>query len=140
MKPLKTIWATVLLSLGIVLIGSGIYAPFNSAISKEEQREEAIACLVFGVPLAAWGGWIVLGLRQDKQQQERDRLNAAFSKLLTQSDGRITTLAFSMETGLSGEMAKVYLDERAKEFDANFDVDDEGNVNYRFHMGKFDPS
>ena len=140
MKPLKIIWATVLLSLGIVLIGSGIYAPFNSAISKEEQREEAIACLVFGVPLAAWGGWIVLGLRQDKQQQERDRLNAAFSKLLTQSDGRITTLAFSMETGLSGEMAKVYLDERAKEFDANFDVDDEGNVNYRFHVGKFDPS
>ena len=140
MKPLKTIWATVLLSLGIVLIGSGIYAPFNSAISKEEQREEAIACLMFGVPLAVWGGWIVLGLRQDKQQQERDRLNAAFSKLLTQSDGRITTLAFSMETGLSGEMAKVYLDERAKEFDANFDVDDEGNVNYRFHVGKFDPS
>ena len=140
MKPLKTIWATVLLSLGIVLIGSGIYAPFNSAISKEEQREEAIACLVFGVPLAAWGGWIVLGLRQDKQQQERDRLNAAFSKLLTQSDGRITTLAFSMETGLPGNMAKVYLDERAKEFDANFDVDDEGNVNYRFHVGKFDPS
>ena len=140
MKPLKTIWATVLLSLGIVLIGSGIYAPFNSAISKEEQREEAIACLVFGVPLAAWGGLIVLGLRQDKQQQERDRLNAAFSKLLTQSDGRITTLAFSMETGLPGNMAKVYLDERAKEFDANFDVDDEGNVNYRFHVGKFDPS
>ena len=140
MKPLKIIWATVLLSLGIVLIGSGIYAPFNSAISKEEQREEAIACLVFGVPLAAWGGWIFLGLRQDKQQQERDRLNAAFSKLLTQSDGRITTLAFSMETGLPGEMAKVYLDERAKEFDANFDVDDEGNVNYRFHVGKFDPS
>lgn len=140
MKPLKTIWATVLLSLGIVLIGSGIYAPFNSAISKQEQREEAIACLVFGVPLAAWGGWIVLGLRQDKQQQERDRLNAAFSKLLTQSDGRITTLAFSMETGLPGNMAKVYLDERAKEFDANFDVDDEGNVNYRFHVGKFDPS
>ena len=61
MKPLKIIWATVLLSLGIVLIGSGIYAPFNSAISKEEQREEAIACLMFGVPLAAWGGWIVLG-------------------------------------------------------------------------------
>ena len=140
MKPLKTIWATVLLSLGIVLIGSGIYAPFNSAISKQEQREEAIACLVFGVPLTAWGGWIVLGLRQDKQQQERDRLNAAFSKLLTQSDGRITTLAFSMETGLPGNMAKVYLDERAKEFDANFDVDDEGNVNYRFHVGKFDPS
>ena len=140
MKPLKTIWATVLLSLGIVLIGSGIYAPFNSAISKQKQREGAIACLVFGVPLAAWGGWIFLGLRQDKQQQERDRLNAAFSKLLTQSDGRITTLAFSMETGLPGEMAKVYLDERAKEFDANFDVDDEGNVNYRFHVGKFDPS
>lgn len=140
MKPLKIIWATVLLSLGVILIGSGIYAPFNTAISKEEQKGEAIACLVFGVPLAAWGGWIVLGLRQDKQQNERDRLNAAFSKLLTQGDGRITTLAFSLETGLAGQMAKVYLDERAKEFDANFDVDDQGNVNYRFHVGKFDPS
>lgn len=137
MKPLKIIWATVLLSLGGILIGSGIYAPFNGDISKQEQGEQAIACLVFGVPLAAWGGWIVLGLSQDKQRAERDRLNAAFSKLLIQGDGRITTLAFSLETGLPGNMAKVYLDERAKEFDANFDVDDQGNVNYRFHVGKF---
>lgn len=140
MKPLKIIWATVLLSLGVILVGSGIYAPFNTAVSKEEQKEGAIACLVFGVPLTAWGGWIVLGLSQDKQRAERDRLNAAFSKLLIQGDGRITPLAFSLETGLAGQMAKVYLDERAKEFDANFDVDDQGNVNYRFHVGKFDQS
>ena len=140
MKPLKIIWATVLLSLGGILLGSGIFATFNSSISKEEQREQAIACLVFGMPLAAWGGWIVLGLSQDKQRAERDRLNAAFSKLLIQGDGRITPLAFSLETGLAGQMAKVYLDERAKEFDANFDVDDQGNVNYRFHVGKFDQS
>jgi len=140
MKPLKIIWATVLLSLGGILLGSGIFATFNTSISKEEQREQAIACLVFGVPLTAWGGWIVLGLSQDKQRAERDRLNAAFSKLLIQGDGRITPLAFSLETGLAGQMAKVYLDERAKEFDANFDVDDQGNVNYRFHVGKFDQS
>ncbi|MBM0743273.1 hypothetical protein JOY44_16915 [Phormidium sp. CLA17] len=138
MKLLTTVWATVLLSLSVVLIGSGIYAPFNTDISRKERKEGAIACLAFGVPLAAWGGWIVLGLRQDKQQQQRDRLNTAFSKLLDQGDGRITTLAFSMETGLSGKLAKVYLDERAKEFDANFDVDDQGNVNYRFYVGKFD--
>jgi len=140
MKPLKIIWATVLLSLGGILLGSGIFATFNTSISKEEQREQAIACLVFGVPLTAWGGWIVLGWSQDKQRAERDRLNAAFSKLLIQGDGRITPLAFSLETGLAGQMAKVYLDERAKEFDANFDVDDQGNVNYRFHVGKFDQS
>ncbi|MEX0272382.1 hypothetical protein AB3R30_25030 [Leptolyngbyaceae cyanobacterium UHCC 1019] len=140
MKPLKIICATVLLGLGGILIGSGIFATFNTRISKEEQREQAIACLVFGVPLAAVGGWVVAGLRQDKQQKECDRLNAAFSKLLAQGNGRITTLAFSLETGLSGNMAKVYLDERAEEFDANFDVDDQGNINYRFHVGKFDQS
>jgi len=39
-----------------------------------------------------------------------------------------------MVTGLTGEMAKTYLDERAREFSANFDVDDEGNLFYCFNL------
>ena len=73
--------------------------------------------------------------RSRKQQEEHNRLQSTFFKLLKQGDGRITALGFAMETGLTGAMAKAYLDERAEEFTANFDVDEEGNMSYRFNLG-----
>jgi len=73
--------------------------------------------------------------RSRKQQEEHDRLQSTFFKLLKQGNGRITALGFAMETGLTGAMAKAYLDERAEEFTANFDVDEEGNMSYRFNLG-----
>lgn len=136
-KGLKITGATVLLGFATLLIAAGLYAPLNGSISKQRQVEQSSACLLMGVPMAVWGGWIVRGLRRDKQKEAQDRLNAAFTKLLALDHGRITTLAFSLESGLTGAAAKAYLDDRAREFNANFDVDEEGNLAYRFHVGKF---
>ncbi|HTL88576.1 MAG TPA: hypothetical protein VL134_04195 [Leptolyngbya sp.] len=141
MKNLKAVWASGLMGLGIFFVAAGLYAPFNSSISQQKQRDEFAACLILGLPLAGWGGWIHWGLRRDRQQKSLEALKAAFHKLVTQNNGRVTILAFSLETGLTGTAAKAYLDQCAQEFQGNFDVDEEGNITYRFHLGsKPEPS
>ena len=137
MKGVKIVWSSILLSLGLICVAAGLYAPLNSSISQQERVEQSSACLLFGVPMVVWGGWIFRGLGREKREAAHDRLKAAFAKLLAENQGQITLLAFSLETGLSGAAAKAYLNDRAKEFDAKFDVDEEGNLSYRFHVGKF---
>lgn len=134
MSVLKKVAAGVLIGLGSLCLAAGLYAPFNKTITSEERVSEFAACLAFGAPLTAWGTWIAWGLRQQNQKQLRDRHQASFFSLLQQGNGRITPLSFAMATGLTGEIAKTYLDERAREFSANFDVDDEGNMFYCFNL------
>jgi len=130
----KKVAAVVLIGFGSLLLAVGLYAPFNQTIAPEERASEFAACFAFGAPLTAWGTWIAWGLRQQHQKQLSDRLQAAFFSLLQQENGRVTPLSFAMATGLTGEIAKTYLDERAREFSANFDVDDKGNVFYCFNL------
>lgn len=133
MRLITKIAAGVLLGIGMPIV---LWAVTDIANPKATDKEGAVAALCFfGVPPSALGGWLILGGRRRSEQQEHDRLQATFFKLLKQGDGRITPLSFAMETGLTGEMSKAYLDERAKEFSANFDVDDEGNMFYRFNLG-----
>ena len=133
-KIIKTTSAAILLSLSVILLASAIYAPFDSQTKPEERLDGLIACLVFGIPMTVAGGWLAWSLVQDRQHQHRDRLQAAIAKLLRQNQGRVTVLDFALETKLSGDQAKQYLDERAREFNANFDVDDEGGIAYRFQF------
>jgi ribosomal protein L7/L12 len=134
MSVVKKVAAGVLIGLGSLFLAAGLYAPFNKTITSEKRDSEFAACLAFGAPLTLWGIWITWGIRQQNQKQGRDRLQASFFGLLQQGNGRITPLSFAMATGLTGEMAKTYLDERAREFSANFDVDDAGNMFYCFNL------
>ncbi len=132
MKLLAKASAGVLLSIGIgflLLMFIG-----GTTIRDEKDRTNLlVGGLVLGLPPTLIGGWLAQSLY--KQQKERDHLQATFFKLIRQGDGRLTTLDFSMETGLDGKSAKAYLDERAIEFDAAFDVDENGNQFYRFRKG-----
>ncbi len=133
MRLITKVTAGVLLGIGVPLI---LLAVVLLADPKATDKEEgALALCIFGIPPTALGSWLVLGGRRRSEQQEHDRLQSIFFKILKQGDGRITALGFAMETGLTGAMAKAYLDERAEEFTANFDVDEEGNMSYRFNLG-----
>ncbi|WP_249070661.1 hypothetical protein [Argonema antarcticum] len=109
----------------------------NKDASPEDREEDANAALgglVLGIPAVAWGAWLARGLYRQGKQEKYDRLNSTFYRLIKESDGQFTVLRFAMEAQLPGKEAKKYLDEKAKEFQANFDVTETGDISYRFHL------
>jgi hypothetical protein len=97
--------------------------------------------LIFGIPTLTLGTWLALGLyrqsRQEKKalnQEVSDRLQSIFYKMLQENHGRITVLGFAMQSQLPAAHARQYLDEKAKDFNANFKVNEEGAVSYHFDV------
>ncbi|AFY47358.1 hypothetical protein Nos7524_1482 [Nostoc sp. PCC 7524] len=97
--------------------------------------------LIFGLPTMILGSWLAWGLyvqsKNDKkalQQQLSDRLQSTFYQMIIENQGRITVLGFAMQSQLPATVARQYLDNKAKEFNANFKVSEEGSVSYHFDV------
>ncbi|NJL90889.1 MAG: hypothetical protein HC916_14670 [Coleofasciculaceae cyanobacterium SM2_1_6] len=110
--------------------------------SKEDKDGALAALIIFGIPSGIIGGataWNIVRDEKKKEEQvatqESDRLQSIFYLLLRNNNGFITTLLFAMEAKISPEDAKAYLDQKAKEFSASFDVDDQGGIIYQFNLG-----
>ena len=113
--------------------------PICSTPNVNEARDTAIGGLILGVPSVLLGGWLALGAYRQGQQEKKaiaqqagDRLHSTFFRLLQAGNGHITILQFALEAQLTATAARQYLDERAKEFDATFDVSHEGAISYYF--------
>ncbi len=134
MKLSTKIAVGFLLGIGapiFLLCGTEVFNPKATPSS----REDALAAvLLFGLPPTALGSWLLWSHNRRSKQEERDRLRAAFFRLLQENSGHLTVLRFSMETGLEGEAAKVYLDSRAKEFNAAYNITEEGSFSYYFNL------
>jgi ribosomal protein L7/L12 len=138
-RRVKTITAGILLGIGVpitIACTMGLLTanqPQNPPSTERADIPATIATLFFlGLMPTGIGGWLVWGNSRQGQQQARDRLQAIFFKLLRESNGHINVLRFSMEANISGEAAKAYLDERAREFNAAFNVSEEGKLFYTF--------
>ncbi|MEH1892345.1 MAG: hypothetical protein V7K92_23800 [Nostoc sp.] len=114
---------------------------FTAPNATYEDNNTAVGGLIFGVPSLTLGGWLALGLyrqsRQDKKalnQQVSDRLQSIFYEMLQENHGRLTVLGFAMQSQLPAANARQYLDEKAKEFNANFKVNEEGAISYHFDV------
>ncbi|MFW9262661.1 hypothetical protein [Nostoc sp. CALU 546] len=114
---------------------------FNAPNTTYEDDNAAIGGIIFGVPTLTLGTWLALGLyrqsRQEKKainQQRSDRLQSIFYEMLQENHGRVTVLGFAMQSQLPAANARQYLDEKAKEFNANFKVNEEGAVSYHFDV------
>ncbi len=97
--------------------------------------------VIFGLPTTVLGVWLALSLyhqgrRETKaiQQQMSDRLQSVFYRMLQESNGRVTLLKFAMQSELPPLEARKFLDQRAKEFNANFKVNEDGGVSYHFDV------
>ncbi|GAX41056.1 hypothetical protein NIES4075_20240 [Tolypothrix sp. NIES-4075] len=106
----------------------------QSTLEQQDATDTFFAGIALGVPLAAGGGYMLWGLRRRNQKLLRDRLDSTFYQMLKADNGRITVLQLAMEAQLSGEQAKQYLDQKAKEFNATFEASDKGNISYLFHL------
>ncbi|MEH1892961.1 MAG: hypothetical protein V7K92_27255 [Nostoc sp.] len=67
-------------------------------------------------------------------ESEQQRLQLVFLELIEQNAGRITVLQLARNADISTQLAKQYLDEKAKELNADFEVNEDGNVLYRFSL------
>lgn len=126
--------ATLLLLVGVPVTILGTSEILDPKISEQDRGEAIAAVVLLGVPPTLLGGWMIWWSRQRSRRLEQDRLRTTFFRLLQENDGSVTALRFSMETGLDGRSAKTYLDERAKEFNALYNVTEEGNLSYRFEL------
>jgi ribosomal protein L7/L12 len=134
MKVIKILGSGILLTIGFMfLMVSMVISTDKNPTQKD--KSAFLGGLLLGIPATVAGGLLVWNLYQNPRKQSQSQLQAIFFRVLKAGNGRITPLGLAMEAGISGEAAKAYLDERAREFVANFDVDAEGNVYYCFNLG-----
>lgn len=106
----------------------------QNTLEQQDATDTFVGGIALGVPLVAGGGYMLWGLRRRNEKLLRDRLDSTFYQMLKADNGRITVLQLAMEAQLSGEQAKQYLDQKAKEFNATFETSDQGNISYLFHL------
>ncbi|CEJ44843.1 hypothetical protein [Umezakia ovalisporum] len=126
-----------------------IYPEYKEALAEEFINQPALYMLdntaknglIFGIPTMLLGGWMSLGLyRQSKdekkalEQKISDGLQSSFYKMLQENNGRVTVLGLAMNSQLPAAKAQEYLDMKAKEFNADFQVSEKGGVSYHFDI------
>lgn len=87
-----------------------------------------ILLVFFGLTPSAIGGMLLYASSKATRHAIRDR----FFQLLHLKQGRISLLDFSRATRLEPEVARRHLDLWAREYDANFEVSDAGEIYYVF--------
>ncbi|MGA7933043.1 MAG: hypothetical protein WCA35_05805 [Kovacikia sp.] len=85
-------------------------------------------------------GWWLWRWFRTTQKNQQDNLNAVFYQLIQEHQGRITILDFSMSAKLPAIAAREFLDARAKEFSAYFEVTEQGDTFYVFRTLRSSPS
>lgn len=106
----------------------------RNSLEIREAKDTMLAGVALGVPLLVGGSWLIWGAKQQNQKQLRDRLQSTFYDLVEKNQGRISVLLFAKEANITGTEAKQYLDLKAKEFNALFDLSNEGGIYYYFHL------
>jgi hypothetical protein len=134
----KRIASGILLTFGGIFLIAAIAIPFDQDEELDNKIEPLIGCLLLGIPPTVWGGWLAWNLHRETRAKEGDRLQSIFFQLTKETDGCMSVMQFSMAANLAGDKAKAFLDERAKEFSANFEVDEQGGIFYRFPIKAID--
>ncbi|MBD2691916.1 hypothetical protein [Anabaena catenula] len=119
----------------------GLVRDFINKDAVYQLDNTAMQGIIFGVPTAILGVWLALGLYKQNQQEKKainqqtnEHLRLQFYQMLQENQGKITLLSFAMQSQLPATEARKYLDEKAKEFNANFQVTEEGAVSYHFDV------
>ncbi len=141
MRLFQKISAGILIAVSLMI---AVMMLGELANPKAKDKEGAFSALIiFALPPGALGQFLIWNIlrteRMEKEalaKEESDRLQSIFYLLLKKHSGELTPLLFAMETKLTAGDARTYLDQKAKEFEANFEVDDRGDITYRFNLGK----
>ncbi|WP_019499211.1 hypothetical protein [Pseudanabaena sp. PCC 6802] len=103
----------------------------------EKDRSTALGGLLLGVPPTSAGIWMILDARRQarvKQKHSLLQVESTFLQMLKANAGSIATIDFALEAKLPLAEARQYLDRKARELNADFDVSENGGVKYRFPL------
>lgn len=92
------------------------------------QKAFPLAILTVG----GWGSWRMWKYYQQRQQHQLETLDDIFYRLIRENQGRITALDLAMHSKQSGTKVQDYLDQRATEFAAQYEITDTGGMIYYF--------
>ena len=141
MKLVKKFLAICFLLFGIPLSVAMILEIMNPKTTPKDKEGAVAALTILTVPSTALGGWLSWSLVQQKRKEqallvasEQKRLSLVFLELMENNAGSITVLQMAKDAEISIQDAKQYLDAKAKELNAEFEVNKEGNILYRFTL------
>lgn len=137
MNAIKKFLIGFFLILGVPLSLLMIFSLFDTTATKED-RDGAIAALfLFGLPPTGIATYLIFDLKSSQKNntnQKQTNKEQIFLELLASNNGEITALKFALESKLPLANAQEYLDSKARELNADFSVNDEGNITYKFYV------
>jgi len=140
MRLIKQILAFFFLFFGVPLSLLMMLELVNPNASNEDKKNATAALIIFTLPSTVIGGGLLWSSLQGKQKiqktqetQSEEILRRVFFKLLEENGNEITILQMSKTANIDGKEAKEYLDQKAIEFNATFEVGESGGIIYKFH-------
>lgn len=141
MNLIKKIFAIFFLLFGVSFSAAIIGELLNPKASPKDKEGAVAALTIFTIPSTILGSGLSWSLMQQKRKEqallvetEQKRLNLVFLELLEKNAGKITVLQMAKNAEISIQDAKQYLDTKAKELSASFEVNKEGNILYCFPL------
>ncbi|MBN3897458.1 MAG: hypothetical protein HWQ41_19910 [Nostoc sp. NOS(2021)] len=141
MKPIKKFLALCLLLFGIPFSTVMIWEIINPKTAPKDKNDAVAALIILTIPSTVMGGWLSWSLVQQNKREEallveseQKRIGLVFLELAENNSGSITVLQLARNAEISTPEAKQYLDEKAKELSADFEVNEDGNISYRFSL------
>lgn len=133
---MQKIFAGFLFSIGFIFLTVTVS---SLAIKNPTPKDRSAAAggIMIGVPAIAAGTWLVWKekKKQDDLLEVRQRqLEFNFLTTLQANNGSITPISFAIANQLSLEESKQYLDKKATELNADFEVTEDGGVSYKFYL------
>jgi hypothetical protein len=124
-RSARAITGTILIASGLLVVGiCGLEILRPGRID----RSWLASRMLLGVLTCSGGGLLLYGLKP----RQNEYLRSIFFQLLRSGQTEMTVLQFAMAAGVEGDVAKAYLDDRAREYEATFNVGTEGQVLYCF--------
>lgn len=134
MKVIKLLSGSFLFAFGGLFLLAALLIPFDKTETPEDRNSALLGCLILGLPMTTGGSFLLWSVAENRRQTKRDRLQSSFYQILKENNGDITVMRLAMATKVSGDEAQQFLTEKAKEFNADFKVTENGSVVYKFDI------
>ncbi|WP_375503616.1 hypothetical protein [uncultured Nostoc sp.] len=141
MKFIKKFLALCFLLFGIPFSAGMIWEIMNPKTAPQEKDNAVAALIILTIPSTVMGGWLSWSLVQQNQKEQAlliesslHQIELVFLELIENNSGKITVLQLARNAQIPTQSAKEYLDEKAKELSADFEVNEDGNISYHFFL------